>query len=516
MPQFDNINAVRRTKTYRLLGSFWNSVFSDRDKVKILLDLDFRNQLIPDFHAAVDNLAGNADMGRRVSFLELTFRPSEVFQAGMLVYDDPDRKVNYGTEFDSTVIFDSSRIKYYVVPFRNYIPIKIQAKDKTLILGIDFFAQAKQWLYFRDDPRLMFPSGVLPVIEGWAVNYHSYISYLTRVQTNGNDDLVVDWLRNLQTNQSFKLAVAAVAQLGIVREGGQLESLVTTSTGEIIYAFPNEVVRAAYRHTPLQVGQIYPPNTVIGDVIQIFGPQDKKIAWWRQLDWKGGLVLDPILPGFNNIPLADIETVAYTAGQDVGSINGSKVHARLVLSNDFNSEVVYWDAVQKNETALGIYLNTLLKLPEEVDSGNPLASDTFEKLIANWRLNNDFNTRLHFDPEQPSFRTLPTAKLVNALDTFFQAYLGDAAMAIVLDLSRLINPLDVMSFIRREAPAGSTLIIIGFLSSTPTDAVEVGVNVLVNDFVALQQVAPESVSDTYFLASLISDYVEVTPIFPES
>lgn len=512
MPLFDNIEAVRRAETFQVLGSFWNNVFGQKDKAQILLELIFRNQLLPSFDEAVNNLAGNDEIARRIAYQEGLFGENEVFRSGMLVFDDPDKQVFYGTYYDAPVVYDKFRINYFVIPIVNFIPLRLQSKNGPLFLGIDFFVQNRQWLFFRQDPRVLFPGNRIPMIEGWQIKYKSFLSFLTKVDTEGNDDLVVNWLRNLQTTLTFKLAVAAVAKLGIIRKGGPLQSAYDTHLGEMIYSFPDEVVRARYPHEHLVVGQIYEPNTIIGDVIQMFSPHEEKIAWWRQADWHGGIILDPILPGFSGIPLLDANTVAYTAGQDRGSINGSKVHARLVLSNNFDAEVGYWNAVQSNETATGLYNNTFLKLPEEVDGGDPSVSDTFDKLIANWRAAQRFNEHYHLPLEQPALDTLSSAKTVNALDTFFQLYLGDAAMVMTIDASRLPDPLTTYNFIRREAPSGGVLIILAYLSSHPSESIDLGA--MTHDSVSIHPEVPIEVAEDIDLGALIIDYVQVTPIWP--
>lgn len=512
MLPLSNIDAVRRSRTYQLLGSFWNSVFQDRAKARGLLDLDFRTSLLSDFRASVNNSAGNSDLGSQISFIEMEFNPADVFPAGMLVYNDADRTVYYGTAYDGPAVFDSFRIQYFALPLTRFVPTRIQTTGRVLVQGVDFFLQANNWIFFREDPRLLFPKSIISIIEGWDKNYTSNLSYLTRIQAPGNDDLIVQWLRNLQTIKNFKLAVAAVGRLGIIRSGGILQSMVTTAARETIYTFPDESVRVTYTHTPLVVGQAYPANTIIGNVIQMYQPQDWPTAWWRQVDWKGGFLLDPILPGFHNLPLLDADTVAYTAGQDAGSINGSKVHARIALTNDFAQEQLYWDFVQARETTIGIYLNRVLGLTEEPVSLDPAASDTFAKMIANWQVAETFNAERGLPSEQPDLQVLPTAKRVNAMDVFFQAYLGQTAFVITLDMSQLLYVSDVLTFIRREAPAGVVAIIFGYLSSSPTDQVDLSNDLNGQESVVVQPVTLVPVTDTVYLESDITEYVSLRPI----
>jgi hypothetical protein len=515
MSQLVNIDASRRSHSYKNLGSFWTSIFRDRDKVRILMDMVFRSRVIPDFQALVGNISGDSNRGSAVSFVNVRFNKSSVFQSGMFVFDDPDRDTQYGTSFDAEIVYDAFRIRYFVLPLQAIVPIKIQAKGRTLVLGIDFFIQSGNWIFFRDDPRELFPDGNYLVTKGWNQDYRSCLSYLIKTITAGNDDLVVQWLRNLQTPKYFKLALAAASFLSVIRKGGTLVSATRTADGIAVYTFAEESVRVYYAHEALIPGQVYAPGTIVGDVIQIYQATEKKTDWWRQIDWRGGLILDPILPGFRNLPLRDQTTVAYVAGQEVGSAGGSKVHARLVLSDHFEHEDKYWQQVAINETTLDMYLNRVLHLEEETDGGDPTLPDTFAKLKAATTEANELNARLGLAPEQPDFRALPNSIEVNALDTFFEALLQHTACVVLIDMSRLPSPTSTMAFLCREMPAGSTTIIFGYLSSTPTDPVIWGETVVVEDSVKVQPIAPQVFGETVTLDDYVQEYVDLTPLFPE-
>jgi hypothetical protein len=480
------------------------------------MDMAFRCRVIPDFQAQVGNIEGDASRGSAVSYVHVRFNKRDVFRSGMFVFDDPDRDLSYVTSFDAEIVYDAFRIRYYVLPLEAVVPMRIQARGKTLVLGIDFFLQGGNWIFFRDDPRELFPSGMYLVSKGWRQDYRSCLSYLIKTTTGGNDDLVVQWLRQFQTPKYFKLALAAAAGLTVIRKGGILASATQNSDGVKIYTFPEEVARVYYEHDALIPGKTYDPGTVIGDVIQIYSATEKKTSWWRQVDWRGGLILDPILPGFKNLPLRDALTTAYVAGQDAGSANGSKVHVRLALSDNFVVEDKYWEQVARNETALGMYLNRVIGLSEEADGGDPTVPDTFAKLKDATHEANELNRRVGLPPEQPDFRSLPQSMDVNALDTFFELLLQHTACVIAIDMSRLPAPGNTMSFLSRELPAGSTTIIFGYLSSHPTDTVDWNKDIVVQESVNVQPIAPQVFEEQVELDDNIQEYVDLTPIYPEA
>ncbi len=515
MPPLVNIEAVRRSQIYRLLGSFWTSVFKDRDQVRTLVDMAFRNRVEGDFQAQVANIAGDVGKASLVTYLEVPFRAVDVFQTGMFVFNDPDLDREYGTSFDAEIIYNSFRIRYYVLPLSAIIPLRIQTKERALILGTDFFISGGQWLMFREDPRVIFPTGNYLVIKGWNNQYRSAVSYLTKTETPGNDDIIVQWMRRFQTPQYFKLALAAVGRLGIIRKGGELKSVSRNAEGLVTYAFEDETVRVSYEHEQLIPGQVYSPNTVIGDVIQVLQAGSRHEAWWRQFDWRGGLSLDPLLPGFHGLALRDVPTIAYNAGQEKNSANGSKVHARVVLSDDFDSESKYWEFVESRERQLNQYINQVIGLGEETDGGDATVNDTYAKLVASTSEANAFNVRMGWPKEQPAFASLPQSVETNALDAFFQILLSQVSLVVGIDIARLPNPKAVYSFLNRELPAGATNIIFGYMSSMPTDRVQFGRNITVKDFVQIQEISPQSLIDVVDLGVIVRDYVSLTPIFPE-
>lgn len=504
MAQPIKIESSVEGKLFQTLGSFWTSVFSETEHVRVLVETDLRTRLLGQFNNAVQNYAGDAKLGALVRHIFVPFEQNDVIETGMQVFDMSGPQFTYGVYTDAPTTYGDFRIRYWALPLKGIIPVAIQAKDRQLLIGVDFFIQAGRYIYFRQDPRILFPPGSYLVVRGYDQNYRPYISFFTQSETPGYDDLVTSYFRRLQTPKYFELALAAVGQLGIIREGGELIAITETdnNTDEIIYVFKNENVRVNYAHTRLEVGQHYAPLTIIGDVIQVVQADRKQTAWWRQINWRGGLTLDPLMPALRAIPLPDVWTVAYNAGQDDGSVDGSKVHAQLQLSPAFYTEKEYWDVVRERETRNGYYLNSVIGLGNETPDEDATTPDTYAKLLEATAAANALNFQLGLSAEVPDVESLPQTKLVNALDTFFQAVLGDVGMVIAFDQNQLSRQKEVFDFLTREMPVGGCPIIIGFVHDIIDDYDSFDTDMLVEETVStssdlLVQVE-EEVSAMYF------------------
>jgi hypothetical protein len=510
MAQPIKIESSIEGRLFQTLGSFWTSVFRDRDKVRVLLETDLRTNIFGQFNQAVQNYAGDARLAALTRHVFVPFEQNDIIETGMQVYDMLAPQFEFGLSVDGKTTYGDYRIRYWALPLQDVLPVAIQARDRQLLVGVDFFIQSNRYIFFRQDPRLLFPPSSYLVVRGYERVNRPYISFFTQTETPGYDDLVTQYFRRLQTPQYFRLALASVAGLGIIRRGGELLSITPTynNTGEVIYCFPTESVRVNYAHDSLVVGQKYDPLTVIGDVIQVVQADRKQNAWWRQINWRGGLTLDPLIPGARSLPLPDVWTVAYNAGQDPGSSDGSKVHAQLRLSNDFYAEKVYWDRVRLDETRTGFYLNNVIGLGNETPDENPTTPDTYEKLLLATQATNDLNFQLGIPLEQPDVGALPQTKQVNALDVFFQAVLGDVGLVIAFDQNQMARQKEVFDFLSREMPVGGCPIIIGFVHNIIDDYDSFDSEVVVKETVStslgnLVQVT-EDVPGSYFEGETVS------------
>jgi hypothetical protein len=305
-----------------------------------------------------------------------------------------------------------------------------------------------------------------------------------------------------------------------------------------VYTFEQETLRVNYDHTPLIVGTTYTADRIIGDGVQIFYDQGDGKTWWRQLNWGAGISLDPILKTFSGLPLLDRDTLVYSAGSDPGSVDGSKLHARIKLTDDFYSEEPYWDWVAARETGSGYYINGLVGLPEDPTSSVPTpfgynypslpslnlltedwlsltlpatvgydygsvsasvlyfddygpivptampgessvpifssSSNTFRLLLAQYAAANELNKAYGWPIEQPDIEALPNSKLINALDFFFEAVLQKKGMVILIDRDQIENLSSFYRFMQREMLAGVVPIVISRSSRLEIESVSVG------------------------------------------
>ncbi len=505
-----NVNAVTRSQLGRYLGSFWNSLFQNREQVAWLLELTQKSQAGSMLQSAVDDLAGNYAAASQVAQVSVAFQAREVIATGMLLYDDPELDLSYLDQTDYAALYNFFRLSYFILPVREVVPQAIQSASQGLLtIGVDFFVLKNSYIFFRQDPRLLFPGGAYLVVSGQRLNYADSLSYLTRVPGGENRDYVTQYLRRHQTPKALRLALAALGGLAILRQPQRLQArqqvLATT-----IYVFETEVLRVSYPHEPLVVGQAYPADFVIGSGVQVFqADPDRPGAWWRQVDWRGGLSLDPLVQDFKGLALLDRETVAYVAGQDAGSVTGSRVHVRVKLSDSFFAEEPYWLYVADRETSSGFYLNSLLHLPEDAGVADPSVLDTFAKLRTAITAANLVNRQLNLPPEDPDLAALPNSIRVNALDLFFQAVLGDTAFVVVFDLNQIPSPAPLFDFLSREMLIGGTPVIYAYGPDLPVENIQTGDTMAVDEAMTHAAATVLNLQETVDMGNSVSDRVSL-------
>lgn len=510
MASLSDTEAKARSQILASLGSFWFSVFRETDKVRALVALSRLSSSLGDFMSRVHSLAGLHTQGKLKHHVGIRFSPHNVFETGTAFYEE-DNGIEYTSKFGEGIIYGHYRINYFGMRLKGITPMVIQARGRKLVLGIDFFIQADRFILFRDDPRILFPDLIYHVTLGIDRNYRSLNNFLTNVQITDYEDMVIRYYRQSQTPKSYTLALAAVGGMQILRKEQKLLEVIPDEPC-VRYIFENETLFVDYPHDLLEAGQTYPKDYIIGDGVQVFHEDGTDRAWWRQVDWRGGLSMD-VMVQLRGMNLLDQETVAYAAGQDTGSVDGSKVHTRVNLSGDWQQEKAYWEDVASKETLTGHYLNNLLSLPNEVDGGNPNELDTYDKMIEAYEEANELNRILGLPEEAPDVRALPTSKLVNALDVFFQAVLGFKGFVVVIRQDKLKNPSGVMEFLRREMLVGCTPIIFGhgpFVEET----VEFGGQVISHDFVVFRSLVPQAFTETIHVGSIATDFVTLRPEIP--
>jgi len=355
-----NVRSTRVGLTFARLGTFWTNVFKDKKQVRRLINMVHQTPALQSFEATSNNLGGVRDEKDRIANVVVSYDKRDVVQGGDQFFDD-DRLL-YGTLEDYPGVYGGGNTKFWILPITNYVPFAIQAPTRRLLVGIDFFIYKDRWIFFRNNPELTFEGERFLIVSGrrrqpWL------LEYATRTSPPDTMQHVVEYARNNQSPGAFELALASVAGMRVLNFDQHL--LVVQEEGTTTtYTFEKEIVRVTYPHTPLEVGKLYNKNHIIGDGVRVYPGGPTSPAWWRAVDWRGGLSLDPIVD-FKGLFLKDEDVTAYAAGTDPGSVEGSKVHGRMDLTGNSDLEKPYWDKVSARETDQGYYLNSVLRLLTE-------------------------------------------------------------------------------------------------------------------------------------------------------
>lgn len=516
------IAATHRSQLFRRLGTFWSRLFKQPKQVRILLALTRETSGLRQIESVLNNLGGNYESAALVSQTWVSFRGAEVIETGNLFYasssglvlenGDSTRQFQYGDNYESDTAFGVHQIKYYGLHLKGVTPLTIQARGRRLVLGIDFFIQADRYILFRQDPKILFPDHKYLVALGVNRKFQPLINFTLRTRAAGQQEHLIAYYRKQQTPHFFKLALAATAGLQILSDDQKLME-VRTNVRETVYVFEQETLRVDYLHTPLEIGLTYPKHYIIGDGIQVYQATEEATAWWRQVDWTGGLSLDPLLRQ-KGLALVDGDTDIYSAGSDTGSIAGSKLHARIQLSGDAAVEQAYWNDVARKETASGHYLNNLTGLPEDTPDPDSSRNDTYARALAANIAANEINKTLGLPLEPFDPRSIANRKLGNPLDLYFQAVLDKRAFIIVVKPDQIKNPDIVFNFITRELPIGCTPVIFSPSPNLPVESFTFGGNIQIRESVLIQATVPQSLTESLTLGTFIRESVVITQETP--
>ena len=433
-----------------MLGSFWSTTFGQPLRAKRLVAAATKSQGLSAVTDAMQNIAGGGPT-RIVQNQYVTFDPRQVQDASEVLYDS--NNLYYGTLQDYQTTFNSGSVRYWLLPMTPgaSVPFCIQSVGRKLLAGIDFFVLKDLFLVFRVDPRLIFQSNGYLIVTGRQTR-RSLLEYPLGIHVKGQIKPVIDYCRNNQTPAALQAALVEIAGLACLPSDQTLVGINTYGASDTTYIFNQSVLRANYPHTLLTVGQAYPKGYVIGNAIQIFSGNSAD-DWWRAVDWRGGISLDPLM-ATKGLHLVDDLVWAYAAGVD----SNGKVHVRFPLAADFWDEQSYWDEVAVKETEQGYYLNSVVGLA--VTAGH---EDDFANLVAEYQTLNARQAAEGLAQLSPNTSNLVDKQLVNPLDTFFKAILGSRAMVITVDLSMISRAGDVFNFIARQAPFGAAVVLLCYM-----------------------------------------------------
>jgi len=250
----------------------------------------------------------------------------------------------------------------YVVPIPPMDVKAITTGDRDLVPGLDF-AAGDGCLIFNEPPEKLFPERkmLIRAARRRRPNLLSYTLHADQLFTNGRH--IVQYLRQRQTILSFRLAVAEIAGAAIMPWDGVLQQIIPEGD-TTLYVFDAGTLEVRYPHTPLVLGDFYPKNLIIDDVVKVLGGDG---TWWRAIDWSNGLSLDKLCP-FKGLSLPDQNCRAYAVAESVD------VHARIEITGPVETQNLFWELVRQSEVQTGYYLNAVIGLADinDVKFVNPL------------------------------------------------------------------------------------------------------------------------------------------------
>lgn len=482
-------------------------MFRDQAQVRRLLDLVWQTLTLSDFNAATGRRVGDYQLSRIRSGI-LRFVREDVVVASRLDYDTLEAG-SYGTTADYRQVFDGAR-DWRGVPWKDILPLAVQGRSGRLGIGQDFWVHPGGWVFFRDDPAMEFPDGVIAILEGLSPAGSTAAAWLAGADGRYQQPLVNKYLRCHQTPGSFRLALAAVAGLAVIESRQRLLAVIPAGRGQR-YVFEQGTVIADYPHTPLVPDQDYPAGTVIGDGVQVLHDDGTARAWWRSVEWRGGISLDPFL-AVRGLRALDRDVTAYSAGADAGSLAGSRLHARVQLSGDFWLEHGYWKAVAARETADRQYLNRLVGLLE--DPVTPDQVGSLEALLAAAADAEHVSRVLNLPLEQPNVDALRNTRLINAIDLLFQAVFGRRGMVVVLHQGKVPRPAAALQFIREHMPSGCVPIVLSHPADLPVERITIGDNLGVTESVTIGVLVPRAATEQVLLGNMTVERVEIRHLVP--
>lgn len=416
------------------VGSFWQNhmVRSEQLRVQKLISLPLTQKLFSVLDNSVKALSNQVSQIEEL--ISISWRDVEAFKTYTPLNNTPE-PITASLPSGSTELF-------YVIPFdqAGITPLTIQSKQGVLSLNVDFFYKF-DYIWFVEPLQNLFSNNECLILKA-KNTINSYFSYTAQTETvYDNIDVVIDFEKNRLELQGLVHASNVVAKLPFVRKGGTLIDKKEYLDGFIYRFNSGELIKIPFVHKPLELNKFYPKNFVLDtNVLKFYFPKRDNPYWYQAIDWTYGLSLQQIST-FHGLILPNNDMFAYTYGQDYGSIDGSKVHTRILLVGDYNTQVDYWNEVALKETATGRYLNEFIGLTNET---MPNLS-SIESVTPDGAM---------FD-----FASLPNTKLVNPIDIYFQAILKDTIFVVEIDERYITNKAELITFIKRNTPPNISPII---------------------------------------------------------
>ena len=273
--------------------------------------------------------------------------------------------------------FDGSYDCYLLPIPRELSPIIIASRipDVYLVAGIDFTCH-DGYIALRDNPAEVLAPGIVRVVtaELHLDRPNSYV--VASPEMRRGNRRIADYFRKSQSIRSFRLAAAQYCGLYVFDYDDRV--LYAYSDGVIMtYIMANAgVIRLAYTHRRLNIGQVVPAGFVVGLRFDFLEFREHGYGMLQAAKNSGAKVsLDFVssVAGISWIPESTI-TVNYV------DTTAGKPHARLLLNGTEQALQEFWAAQKRHELATGLYLADELGIA----STTPTAVVEMDTLLENF------------------------------------------------------------------------------------------------------------------------------------
>jgi hypothetical protein len=151
-----NSRIQHKSQILSKLGSFWASVFRDKDKAQAIIALAQVSGSVRDLLSRIHSLAGLHDAGRLKHAVTFTFSPADLIKTGEAFYDDAS-PLKYTETFGEGVVYGHFRVQNFALPLKHITPLIIQALDRRLVLGGRLFRSRRPLPDFQAGPNNTVP-----------------------------------------------------------------------------------------------------------------------------------------------------------------------------------------------------------------------------------------------------------------------------------------------------------------------------------------------------------------------